>query len=107
MINTDSVSWIGEEWGITEPKGLGKFTLEYEGAKFVGVGPKCYQIQAGEETLTRYSGPHRKEYISTLAFGDILKEDVLDYIKKLENQAMYSWDDTRLRFITRDGGLLQ
>ena len=107
LINTDSVSWIGEEWGITEEKGLGKFTLEYEEAKFVGVGPKCYQIQAGEETLTRYSGPHRKEYISILAFGDILKEDVLDYIKKLENQAMYSWDDTSLRFITRDGGLLQ
>ena len=107
LINTDSVSWIGEEWGITQPKGLGKFTLEYTNAEFVGIGPKCYQIKSGDETLTRYSGPHRKEYISTLAFGDILKPDVLDYIKELEEKAMYAWDDTRMRFITKDGGLLQ
>lgn len=105
LINTDSITWMTGEIDPSEEKGLGKFAKEYAGCRVVVQGPKCYQIDADGKTITRYSGPHRKDYISTLAFGDILKEDCLAAIRAMERKAMYRWSPEVRRFINKDGGM--
>ena len=114
LINTDSITWRGKDISLTVlEKKLGNFRLEYENCGLVYVGPKCYQVKGvpvggeEEEILTRWSGPHRTSYITSLPFGAILDKTVLGKIREEEKKNIYRWDRTKRRFVTKAGTIFK
>lgn len=107
LINTDSISWLGDYNPSIKEKHLGSFTTEYIDCNMIIRSVKCYQIKSGDEVLTRYSGPHTKSYISTLPFGALLEEDCLAEIRELEAKYIYKWDDESFRFINKKGQVFE
>lgn len=110
LINTDSITWVGDDTSLVQPKKLGSFTLEHKDAKMIIQSVKAYQIsdysmEKGEEVcLTRWSG-RRKQITENLAFGDILDPCIGLYFKAEEDKNLYRWDEKRKRFIARNGGI--
>ena len=104
LINTDSITWFGTDTSLVQTeKKLGNFALEYTNCSLLYAGPKAYQIQAGDEVITRWSGPHRKEETKKLPFGALLDPDIKEKVKQMEKANTYIWSWTHHRYINKLG----
>lgn len=106
LINTDSITWIGTDKSLVDTeKKLGSFSLEYDNCRVLIGGPKKYQIEYEEngklKALTKWAGPHKKEYTEKLPFGAMLDKKVQDLMEYEEAHNTIRWDKIRRRYVNR------
>ena len=110
LINTDSISWKGDDISICEEKKLGALTLEYKNCEMMFGSVKSYQInyfneEIGDyECITRWSGV-RKLYSSQLPFGAVANEKYLGKFFRSKLKSMYTWDAEKCRYVDGNGDI--
>lgn len=89
LVNTDSISWLGDDISITsKTKSLGAFYLEYENCEMYISGVKCYQVKDGDKVMTYWAGVKDVKH-KNIPFGQIKNTNFMEG---------YFWDDEKERY---------